>query len=532
LILPDRRLNVVLLLLVLPLFASRAAAQTSAPTPDSARAVRVQLERERSPRPLLDRPVSRTEYRLGAGDEVNVAIFGDMNEIYETEVSPEGSLLIPGVGIVPVLGATVEEAESLVRAAVGRLYRNVDVRLGLSGVRTFKVYVVGDVPNPGVRVATTATRVSEVIGEGSGPAATEGGLARRRNVTLRRASGETVIVDLVRFRQSGDLAANPTLREGDALLVPTVEEHVTVYGRARFPGVYEYRRDESLAELLDVANGTMSFPADAADSVRVVRFVDAREQRTVMFSRDEATGAPGRAFTLRPFDGIYVPGVGDYMRQRTATVRGEVLRPGVYPIRTDTTTIRDLVEMAGGLTSNASLVQATLRRQTTVRAPRELTGVPVEVLTAEERRILQIQAGSDASFVVVDFQRALAEGESATNQTLRAGDELVIPGRRNDVTVLGAVRTPGIVGYLPGGNVGSYVEAAGGYGRRASRTGVVVLKGPAGTRTHWRDVRSIDPGDTVIVPFRDPTSWSALLRDTNAIVGTIFGLVLAAAAVL
>jgi protein involved in polysaccharide export with SLBB domain len=95
--------------------------------------------------PLLDAPVSRRDYRLGPGDGVDVAVFGDFNQVYSLTVSPEGSLLVPSLGIARVLGLSLDEAEQQVRVLVGRYYRNADVRLALARVRTFKVFVLGDV---------------------------------------------------------------------------------------------------------------------------------------------------------------------------------------------------------------------------------------------------------------------------------------------------------------------------------------------------------------------------------------------------
>jgi hypothetical protein len=74
-------------------------------------------------------------------------------------------------------------------------------------VRRFKIFLVGDFPSPGVRVASAATRVSDLL-----PPA-PGGLAPSRKVLLRCASGDTILVDLARFRLLGDLSTNSTLRE-------------------------------------------------------------------------------------------------------------------------------------------------------------------------------------------------------------------------------------------------------------------------------------------------------------------------------
>src|SRR5690606_2860099 len=45
--------------------------------------------------PLLDSPVSRTDYRLGPGDVLTVSLFGDLNRVLTAAVTPEGTLLIP-----------------------------------------------------------------------------------------------------------------------------------------------------------------------------------------------------------------------------------------------------------------------------------------------------------------------------------------------------------------------------------------------------------------------------------------------------
>ncbi|HEX8692070.1 MAG TPA: SLBB domain-containing protein [Longimicrobium sp.] len=479
--------------------------------------------------PLLDAPVSRAEYRLGAGDVVDVAIFGDYNRVERLPVTPEGTLVVAELGVARVLGLNLDQAEERVRALVYRFYRNVDVTLTLSQVRTFKVFVVGDVAQPGVRAASAVTRVSEIVPPISGGGT--GAEVHRRNVVLRRASGDSVPVDLARFLQAGDLSANPTLREGDALVVPTIDRTVQVYGRVQFPGIYEYRPGETLAEFLAVANGGGGFPANAADSIRLSRFVSAGARDIRTLPREAAFGPEGRALVLQPFDAIFVPALANYMVQRTATVLGQVVRPGTYPIRHDTTTVRELVAMAGGFTPEASLVDATLTRQpppTQGEAVRRLQAIPPELLSDDERRILQVRLAADPTVVVLDFQRLFAEGNDALDQPLQSGDVLTVPVRRTGVTVLGAVLQPGIVPYAPGRDVHYYVNLAGGYSRRADWKDTEVLRARSGSRADLREVRAVDAGDQIVVPFarrRDPLQT---LQTLQGVVTVVTGLLLTA----
>lgn len=519
------RAAALLLALALPAAVPALAQQPVAAQDTTTRAARPQGVAAAGERgPLLDAPISRTEYPLGPGDVVDVAIFGDYNEVFSISVTPEGSLVVPTIGIVRVLGLNLDAAEARVRTLVGRFYRNVEVRLALSRVRTFKVFVVGDVANPGMREASAATRVSEVLG----PVARPGGdQVVRRNVTLRRTGGEELRLDLRRFLQTGDVASNPTLREGDAVVVPTVDERIDVTGRLHFPGQYEYRAGETLAQLLDVANGGAGFPSNAADTVRLVRFADAQTRSEHVFTRAQAMGAEGERFVLRPFDAVYVPEVGNYKRQQAATVVGAVMRPGTYPIRQDTTTVRDLVQMAGGFAANASLAEATLRRTQPGASTRStLENVPPELLSEDERRVLQVRAQGDASTVVVNFESLFTAGAQALDVPIRSGDVLSVPESRNQVTVLGGVRTPGILPYHPGQTVSYYVRLAGGYSRNADASDVRVIKARQGTPMHWRDVQELEPGDTVIVPFRERRSWLATLQSVQAVISTVSGILL------
>jgi protein involved in polysaccharide export with SLBB domain len=333
-------------------------------------------------------------------------------------------------------------------------------------------------------------------------------------------------VDLLRFMQTGDVASNPTLREGDAVIVPAVDERVDVMGRVHFPGPYEYRPGETLARLLDVANGAAGFPSNAADTVRLVRFVDTQNRTEILLSRAQATGPEGERLVLQPFDAVYVSEVGNYKRQQTATVSGAVIRPGTYPIRQDTTTVRELVEMAGGFAPNASLVEATLRRRTPNNSGRTgMENVPTDLLSEDERRVLQVRAQGDGSTVVVNFEKMFAAGQQALEVPVRAGDLLTVPEATNQVTVLGAVHTPGILPFRAGMPVTYFIRLAGGYSSRADASEVRIIKARQGTPMHWRDVTELEPGDTVIVPFRERRKWLDTLQSAQAVITTVSGII-------
>jgi protein involved in polysaccharide export with SLBB domain len=456
-------------------------------------------------------------------------MFGEISEQYSVPVTPEGTVVVPTIGVTSVLGLNLDEAEVRIRRLVERFYRDIEVRVTLQQIRTFNVFLVGNLQDRGVRTVSAATRVSEIL-----PEAQEEGGVRRRNVTIRRANGDSVKVDLIRFQQTGDVSQNPVLEAGDAVIVQVLNQTVRVYGRVAFPDEYEYRQGESLAEFLEVANGSGPFPQDAADTIRINRFTEAGNRESVVLTRAEATGARGRALILRPYDAVFVPQRSNFRLQRVATIRGQVRFPGTYPIRPDTTTVRELVALAGGFTPEASLTNATLQRvpDPANAASRQFLNVPDSVLSPEEREIRRITVEAQgANFVVVDFQRLFAEGQEAYNQPLLGGDEIVIPRMRNEVTVLGAVMRPGVVAHRAGASYRDYVALAGGYSRRADRSEVSLIRSGQGNRVSARDVYYPAPGDQLVVPFRERRTFLERVQGISGIAGTISSAVVTVLAV-
>lgn len=476
--------------------------------------------------PLLDGPVQADRYVLGPGDRLDISIFGALSRIVPVDVSPGGELVVPGIGVVRVGGLTLADAETRVRAAVLRLYQNVGVHLTLASVRQFKVFVIGDVPAPGVQVASAATRVSEVVP--TVPDA-EDSLYLHRNVLLRRGPDDSVSVDLARFRLAGKLDSNPMLREGDVVVVPVVNERVFVYGRVSYPGAFEFRKGETLADLLNVANGGGGLAPDAADTVRVSRSLGPQHQEQFTFTRAEAVGARGTSFVLRPSDAVYVPLDNSREPPRFATVEGEVARPGTYPIQPGVTTVRDLVGTAGGFQQDASLAEATLRRTDVPGDSSRLASLrsaPSELLSSRERRLLIASSQGGSRNVIIDFQQLFLQGANVYDQVIEPGDVLTIPKRHDDITILGAVTQPGLVHFEPGQRLSHFVALAGGYTRKADRGAVTVVHANAGTRLEAGEVTDLRPGDLVVVPYKEKRNYLQYLQTTSAVVTTVTGLVL------
>jgi polysaccharide export outer membrane protein len=466
---------------------------------------------------LLDRKIDRAQYILGPGDRLILSVFGYRNQVFPLTVTPEGTVVVPTVGIVSVDGLSVEEAERAARSRVNRFFPDSEVELSLSGVRSFNLFVVGAVDDPGIRSATAVTRVSEVA-----PATSEGAILRSTRI---RRGDRTLPIDLTRFLQTGDLRFNPFVREGDVIQIPIVDHTVTVAGEVPYPGTYEYLPKETLADVLRVANGGESFLTRAADTLFIMRFTNDPRGEIIEIPRQEAIGPRGQAMVLHPFDAIFVPTVSRYMRTTQAAIQGEVVRPGRYPIRSEISTVRNLIDMAGGFTHQASTTELLLKREVSIvtdSMTNPLNVIPREILTPDERRILQVTAQNDANVSVIDIRSS----PETLDLPLKEGDALLVPQRREEIIVMGAVARPGLVIHRPGESIDGVVERAGGYVRRADRGDVVVLRTRAGTQLHRSEVEVVQPGDRIVVPFRKHSTFLERVQTAQGVINTFSGLVL------
>lgn len=91
------------------------------------------------------------EYRLQEGDQISIffSYIEDMNQS-AISVLPDGSLSLPGIDRVVVAGLTISEVDSLITSEYAKRYRNPDVSVIVEESVGRKVYVLGEVRDPGL----------------------------------------------------------------------------------------------------------------------------------------------------------------------------------------------------------------------------------------------------------------------------------------------------------------------------------------------------------------------------------------------
>jgi protein involved in polysaccharide export with SLBB domain len=168
--------------------------------------------------------------------------------------------------------------------------------------------------------------------------------------------------------------------------------------------------------------------------------------------------------------------------------------------------LSEVIAMAGGFTSDASLAGAHINRASDPAQYRtkplladKIAGMANSSLNLEDSTRFKFDNELQQNRVSVDFIELFAKGDKSKDVVLQNGDEIVIPKDPGGVYVYGRVNHPGWVAYKSGADNEQYITAAGGYTEAANPGRVIVEKYGTGV---WENVccTQINSGDKIYVP--------------------------------
>lgn len=201
-------------LLVSTGLVSTAAAQDSAPEPAAPTVAAAAGQRA-------------SAYRINAGDEIEVYVWGEERLQRKVKVLPDGTIAFPLVGQIVVQGYLPTEVEALITAGLRAQYRGEVPQVTVSVVAPsgMQFSVMGRVKSPGTFTPGRYVNVLEALSMAGGP----GEFANLDNVVIIRKTGEQLHSVRVRLAplfkmgaDSNDVARANIMRieTGDTVIVP------------------------------------------------------------------------------------------------------------------------------------------------------------------------------------------------------------------------------------------------------------------------------------------------------------------------
>lgn len=379
------------------------------------------------------------DYRLGAGDAVYVDVWGASQERFEDTISPDGTINIQSYGPINLSGLTVAQANQRLRATLGKRYGGSNIRLTVGQTKTITVNVMGEVKNPGTYTLSAFATVFNALYMAGGT----NDIGTLRNIKIYRNGRLISTCDIYDYILNGNMKGNVRLASGDVITVDPYECLVNITGKVKRPMYYEMKHKESVGTLIKYAGG---FRGDAYQgNVHLTRKAGGEYS---VYSIDEFER---NSFQLADGDSVAIDSTLNRYRNMVE-VKGAVMRPGMYQMDGNITTIRQLIEAAGGLSEDAFVTRGFIHRR-------------------KEDRTLEV--------VNVDIKGVM--DHTVADITLKNEDVFYVPSKKimqeeRILTINGEVNYPGVYDYADGTTIETLILQAGGLKDAASLVKVDVSR--------------------------------------------------------
>lgn len=264
---------------------------------------------------------SYSQYLVGPRDILNITVWGHPEltipagqfrsaETAGNVVGEDGTFFYPFAGVVQAAGRTVEDIREELTKKLSIYIEKVQLDVRVAAYRSQRVYVVGEVLDPGVYlVKDIPLTVLEAINNAGG-VTPESDL---RNITLTRKD-KAYSINLLSLYEGGDLSQNVLLQHGDVLNVPdNVFNKVFILGEStlgqRFRGrprsVKMNKARMTLTEALSEGGGLIQETSDAA-RIFVFRTSLGKSEIFHLNARSPDAFILAERFPLQPRDVVFV----------------------------------------------------------------------------------------------------------------------------------------------------------------------------------------------------------------------------------
>lgn len=289
------------------------------------------------------------------------------------------------------------------------------------------------------------------------------------------------------------------------------KQTLQIFGEVINSGEFEFASNMTLKDLIFKAGG---FSEAASESfIEVARRHNVEEAGQILdemvklfhfnIDRELKLDEKGDTFKLEPFDYIYVRKSPSYHVQRTVTVNGEIRYPGPYSIGSKKERISDLIKRAGGLTPNAYINGATLKRF----VQKNDQNIDVIQSNLGDSLTTKIEKQINNTQVELRLENILKNPGSPFDYQLKDGDEIFIPEFSQEIRITGEIRNPIGLAYQEGRNLKYYIERNGGFGEKAQKRKVFVIYSDGTTKVTrnviWNIYPPIEPGCQIVIPPKE-----------------------------
>jgi polysaccharide export outer membrane protein len=223
------------------------------------------------------------DYVVGPQDVLTITVWNQTDLTGKFAVESDGTFTFPLIGRVKAGGLTLRQVEQALKQRLADgFFRNPQVSAAIEHYRSQRIFIVGEVRQPGTYPLTGDMTLIEALARAGSMTATAGGEA----IIVRQPAGATAEKPLlpnaapdaevtrvdIKELQTGSAGSNVMLRDGDTIFLPRAEA-IYVFGHVKNPGAYAIQKDTTVLQALSLAGGVTERASTAR--IKVVRLIGA-----------------------------------------------------------------------------------------------------------------------------------------------------------------------------------------------------------------------------------------------------------------
>jgi protein involved in polysaccharide export with SLBB domain len=224
--------------------------------------------------PTLNTPVP-SDYVMGAGDILQVQLFGRQNQSLNLPVGRDGTVNFPQIGPINAGGQSFSSVKAEIEARVSRQMIGVRANVSMGETRTINVFVLGGAKYPGSYAVSGLATVTTALFAAGGVRE----IGSLRAVQVKRMGQIVRTFDLYDLLLRGDSANDIRLLPGDVVFIPSIGPTAAIDGEVQRPAIYEIKQHDTIADLIRMGGG---LTPNADDGNAALLRVDAEQQRVVI----------------------------------------------------------------------------------------------------------------------------------------------------------------------------------------------------------------------------------------------------------
>ncbi len=300
-------------------------------------------------------PVS-DDYILGSGDNLIIRIWGKIEQQIEVNIDNNGKIYIPKIGNILLSGISYKNAHTVIKKALQKQYVNFELSLTMGSLKTIKVFILGEVNNPGSYDISSLSTLFTALHAANGP--TKKGTLR--NIKLKRNNKTITTVDLYQYLLSGNNNHDQKLKNYDTIFVPPIGSIIKIEGDVKRPAIYELNGKTSVHSAIYKLAGGVWGTSD--QSIISVKRIKNNKHRTLL---NIETNHKNLVETLKKTivkdnDQITISSILDE-EKNTVRIIGAIKKPGIYSY-TPNMSLLNLIQKAEGIASRADKKKIKLFR--------------------------------------------------------------------------------------------------------------------------------------------------------------------------